>query len=208
VTAAILPLGGKDDEEAHRRAELVLYRGGLISFPTDTFYALGADPYNAGALASLYRLKGRPPEKPILLLIGEQSWAEDLWEGINPRLEALMDRFWPGPLTIVAKASSGAPALPGTGGLALRVPGNPLTCSLLTRLGRPVTGTSANPAGREAPRSAAAVDGYFPRGVDLILDGGTYQGRGESSIVEIKPEGWEIIREGAVPAFKILELLS
>ena len=205
MTARILPA---DDAEALREAARLYREGDLFAFPTDTFYALGADPFNGRAMEVLYRLKGRPTDKPVLLLVGDAALALELWEGPDPGTLKLMERFWPGPLTIIAPPSDRAPRLPGKGGLALRLPGNPWTASLARALGGPVTGTSANPAGEAPPSSAGEVESYFPRGLDLILDGGTSPGERESTIIRMASRGPEIIREGAIAASSIEEALE
>lgn len=200
-----------DDENLFQRAAACLSGGGLIAFPTDTFYALGADPYNSGAIEALYRLKGRPPGKPVLLLIADSSQAVKLWGRIDRRCRILMDRFWPGPLTIVGPRGPEAPDLPGRGGIALRVPGNQLTLNLLRYLNRPLTGTSANPCKEPPPRSAMEVAAYFgncQKFLSLVIDGGTYSGEKVSTIIEIGDTGMSLLREGAVPMASLLAALE
>ncbi len=201
----ILPI---EDETALARAVELIRAGQLIIFPTDTFYALGADPYNAAALDALYRLKGRPEDKPVLLLIADRGWAERLWEGIGEETRALMDRFWPGPLTLVALPGVGAPPLPTGRGLALRVPGNPLCRALLASAGVPLTGTSANQAGRPPARSAVEAAACFPRGVALVLDGGTYQGAEGSTLVDVTGGDPVVLREGRITREELKDALG
>ncbi len=203
MSAPIIPIGKRGRREALALAAAALRRGGVVAFPTDTFYALGVDPWNGAAVAALYGLKGRPEDKPVLLLVADPSWAGRLWGRVDPSAALLMERFWPGPLTIIAPAGPAAPGLPAGRGLALRMPGNPATLALLARAGIPLTGTSANPSGRLPARSAGEAAGYFPEGLDLVLDGGTYAGGPPSTIVECGPSGPVLVREGAVGAAEI-----
>jgi L-threonylcarbamoyladenylate synthase len=196
-----------DDHKALDRAAEHIRAGEAVIFPTDTFYALGVDPARPGALERLYRLKGRPDDKPVLLLIGEREWARRLWLMDDTRLEVLAARFWPGPLTIVAAPSASAPRLPGHG-LALRLPDHPPTLGFLRRVGVPLTGTSANPTGRPAPRTAREAADFFPGGVAVVLDGGTYHGRMASTVIRLNPGGFEVLREGLIPAQAVRRALA
>lgn len=207
----ILPSADNEKEKSFYRLSETLADGGLIAFPTDTFYALGADPFNSAAVDSLYRIKRRPTRKPVMLLISDISWAEKIWGKLDRRAIALMERFWPGPLTIVCPPGPQAPILPGSGGLALRMPGNTLTVSLLSYLNIPLTGTSANPSGKPPPRSADEVARYFsdrPKAVSFILDGGTFRGPSGSTIIGLSPEGLAIIREGLIQTCSLYEVVD
>ncbi len=204
MSAEIMPVGGPREEDAFRRAAALTAGGEAVAFPTDTCYGLGVDPSLPGAVDLLYRLKGRPAGKPVLLLIGEAGWAEKLWDNVDPVTRALMDRFWPGPLTIVAPPGPGAPRLPGAAGLALRLPGNPVTVRLLRFLGHPLTGTSANPAGLPPPASAAEAANYFGEGLTLVLDGGTSRVTGVSTMVEINGSDIRVMREGLVKVEEVM----
>ena len=174
--------------------------GGVIAYPTDTFYGLGADPGNPAAVRRIFAIKGREPGRPILLLIGDPNevlnWAAD----VPRRAEELMKRFWPGPLTLVFKAK--AEVLPeltaGSGTIGLRVPGSELTRGLLKYLGHALTGTSANISGLPGIRSAHEAARAIGERVDLVFDGGEAAGGKPSTVVDVSTDTPRVIREGAV----------
>jgi L-threonylcarbamoyladenylate synthase len=188
-------------EEAFSRCREVISKGGVIVYPTDTFYGLGVDPRNSDAVKRLFALKGRRPDQPILLLIADAgevlTWADE----VTPRAQLLMQKYWPGPLTLVFKARPNvlADLTAGTGTIGLRVPGSELTRSLLRYLGHALTGTSANISNEPSPRTAreaAAISGL----VELVLDGGECAGDKPSTIVDVRTEVPHVIREGAIPS--------
>lgn len=186
--------------EAFSRCRDVIRAGGVIAYPTDTFYGLGADPKNPAAVRKLFEIKGRPADRPILLLIKDAHDVRDWAEEVSPRAEGFMKRFWPGPLTLVFKARVGvlSELTAGTGTIGLRVPGAALSRELLRFLNSALTGTSANRSGDPSPRTAheamASVGGL----VDLILDGGETAGGKPSTVVDVSAEEPKVIRGGAV----------
>ena len=131
-------------------ARRVLKGNGIIAMPTDTFYALAANPFQEAALSRLFALKQRAPEKPVLLLTDGPAMLSQVAREIPPAATRLMARFWPGPLTIIFPGQPHLPRLitAGTGTIGVRQPCYPLTCRLITELGYPITGTSANRSGR------------------------------------------------------------
>ncbi len=169
-------------------------------YPTDTVYGLGADPSNPEAVKRIFQIKGRQPDQPILLLLKDAAdvplWAEE----VNPEAARLMDRYWPGPLTLVFKAREDVLPLltAGTATIGLRVPGNNVTRRLLAFLGIALTGTSANQSGRESPRTTQQAVAAVGDLVDLILDAGDSPGGKPSTIVDVTGRHPRIIREGAV----------
>jgi L-threonylcarbamoyladenylate synthase len=179
----------------------VISRGGVIAYPTDTFYGLGTDPKNPVAVKRLYEIKGRKADQPILLLIKKAEDVKEWAAEINPASENFMKKFWPGPLTLVFKA--GADVLreltAGTGTIGLRVPGNELTRSLLDFLGIALTGTSANVSGRPNPQTAEEAAASVGDKVDLILDGGKTAGGKPSTVVDVSTDRPRVLREGAFP---------
>jgi L-threonylcarbamoyladenylate synthase len=199
-SAKIIAIDPARPEQAFSRCRQIIASGGVIIYPTDTFYGLGADPGNKAAVQRLFLLKGRKGDQPILLLLADAS-AVDQWAAEIPaRAEALMNRFWPGPLTLVFKARSGIiPDLTAnTGTIGLRVPGNPLTRNLLQYLGCALTGTSANLSGRPEPRSAEEAAAIADL-VDAILDGGPSTGDKPSTVIDVSAGDVRVIREGAIP---------
>ena len=194
-------------DPAHREKAFSLCRdairaGGVIAYPTDTVYGLGADPKNAGAVRKLIGIKGRQADQPILLLIKDASEVGDWASEVNPAAERLMKKFWPGPLTLVFKAKPDVMAelTGGTGTIGLRVPGNALTRQLLAALGTALTGTSANISGGQSPRTAREAVEAIGGMVDMVLDGGRAEGGNPSTVVDVSTERPKVIREGAIPS--------
>jgi len=189
-------------EAAFSRCREVISSGGVIAYPTDTFYGLGADPKNPTAVKKLFSIKSRQADRPILVLLPDQAAVRDWAAEITPQAEGLMKKFWPGPLTLVFTAKKGVlPELTaGTGTIGLRIPGNPLTRQLLSYLGTALTGTSANVSGSPDPRTAEEVEASFGGEVDLILDSGSTAGGKPSTVVDVRSKRPKVIREGAIPA--------
>jgi L-threonylcarbamoyladenylate synthase len=181
-----------------------LREGGVVSFPTDTVYALAASLSHPDALDRIYELKGRASTKPLPVLLAAPSHLRDVAAGVDERLIDLADRFWPGPLTIVLPARDGMPdAATGRdsdGGrtVAVRVPAHFLAIEVIERAGGSIAATSANISGHEPACSAAEVAAHFRTGLDILLDGGIAPGGVPSTIVEIGPDGLHLIREGAI----------
>lgn len=172
--------------------------GGVIAMPTDSFYALGACAFNDSAVRRVCVIKGERGEKPILVLIADRAQLDELVSSLPPAATVLMDRFWPGPLTIVLSAS---PRLPraltaGTGTVGVRLPARPLLVGLLRATG-PLTGTSANRSGAAPARSAREVEENLGKEVDLILDGGQATATLPSTVVEARDKV-RLVREGQI----------
>ncbi len=194
-------------EVAFRRCREIVAAGGVIAFPTDTFYGLGADARNPDAVRKLYAVKGRRTDQPILVLIAEPAAAAE-WAAEIPRAATiLMQRFWPGPLTLVFKARPDVAQelTAGTGTIGLRVPGSPLTLELLRHLRTALTGTSANISGGPSPATAAEAMAAVGGAVDLVLDGGRTPGDRPSTVVDVSTGRLVIVREGVIPAEAIRE---
>jgi len=187
-------------EEAFARCRAVIRSGGVIAYPTDTFYGLGVDPRNPRAVRRLFEIKGRSEHRPILLLIPGTDEVAAWVTSIPAPARLLMERFWPGPLTLVFPARSDVlPELTGgTGSIGLRVPGSDLTRSLLRFLGGGITGTSANRTGGSAPRSADEVMDAVGDRIDLVLDGGASQATLPSTVVDAGEDPPRVLRPGAV----------
>jgi len=189
-------------DQAYSQCRDVVAKGGIIAYPTDTFYGLGADPGNPAAVRRLFEIKGRRTDQPILLLLSDAGEVNNWAAGVTPQASVLMKRFWPGPLTLVFKAKAGVlPELTaGTGTIGLRVPGNGLTLELLRSLGRVLTGTSANLSGRPSLRTAREAAEALGPLVDLVLDGGETTGGKPSTVVDVSADAPRVLREGAVPS--------
>ncbi|MCA1765658.1 MAG: threonylcarbamoyl-AMP synthase [Desulfobulbaceae bacterium] len=192
------------------RAAKVLGGGGVVAFPTETFYGLAVDPFNRDALDRLFRLKKRSPEKPVLVLIDRIASLDGLVREIPDRYRKLIERFWPGPLTLVFAGREGLPSLltDKDGTIGIRLSSHPVARRLAAAAGGAVTGTSANPSGLPAAVSASQVEEVFPAGLDYILDGGPVPGGLGSTIVGIEDAGLKLIRAGAVPREEILGAIA
>ncbi len=191
-----------DRMSAFQDAAAILQDGGLLAYPTETVYGIGADPENAGALGRLRELKGGSPDRVVLLVAGSEEamrpWVGDVPE---PALR-LMRRFWPGPLTLVFRASDRLPEAMRNdrGTVAFRISPDPVCAGLARAFGKPVVSTSANPAGREPARTADEVLGYFKQGLDAVLDGGARPGSAPSTLVDVTSPVFTLLRRGPVPA--------
>lgn len=188
-----------DAPERVGHAARVLRAGGLAVYPTETVYGLGADAFNASALARLTALKVRQRGKPISVLIGDLEMLEDLVTEISAAAAILIRRFWPGPLTLVLPArASVSPVLTGEGsGIGVRLSSHPVATALVRALGRPLTTPSANPAGMPPPTRIEAARAYFGEHVDYYLDAGPLRGQPTSTVVDVR-DGLRVLREGAI----------
>ncbi len=188
-------------EEGFNQAVSVLCGGGLVAFPTETWYGLAVDPLNDRALDRLYAVKRRPADKPILVLVESIDQLGLLAESIPEPYPILMEKFWPGPLTLVHPATGGMPArlTAGSGTIAIRCPSHPVAVELVRRFGRPITGTSANISAEHPHKTALGVAESLGGDVDVILDGGITPGRKGSTIIAFKNKMLVCIREGRIP---------
>jgi L-threonylcarbamoyladenylate synthase len=180
-------------------AAAAIVRGEIVAYPTETFYGLAVDALDEGALARLGVLKGREAEKAFPLLVSGREMLSSLCSEVSPRAERLMAQHWPGPLTLALPARPGLPAsIVADGCVAVRVSPHPLAQALVVALGRPITATSANPAGAPPSRTASEVAAYFAAPICSILDGGTTPGGRPSTLARVRGECVEILRRGAV----------
>ena len=200
----------KADSGAIRAAVACLAAGGLVAFPTETVYGLGADARNGEAVARLYAAKGRPAFNPLIAHVADLAAARGLGR-FDAAAERLAAAFWPGPLTLVLPKAAGCPvsdlALAGLDSVGLRVPAHPLAHELLTAFGAPVVAPSANRSGHVSPTSAAHVLGDLRGRIDLILDGGPCAVGVESTIVACL-ERPTLLRPGGVPREDIERVLG
>jgi L-threonylcarbamoyladenylate synthase len=198
----------QDSDETRARAAEVVAGGGLIAFRTDTFYGLGADPFNRAALARLKSLKGREDGKPILLVISDALEAER-FISISPLFDAVARKHWPGALTIVSEAKPEVPAELTAGGstIGLRLPDDEAVRAFVRACGGALTATSANPSGEPPATLAEEVARAFPVGLDLIVDGGPARGDKPSTVLDLSREHVRLIREGAVSRDELRETL-
>lgn len=189
----------KNDPSTRERARQIVEGGGVIAFRTDTFYGLGVNPLDPFALERLNELKGREG-KPILLLISRKSAAERFITDENEAFRHLAEKFWPGALTLVAKARAELPQTltAGTGTIGVRLPDDEEARALVDACGGALTATSANPAGRTPASEASEVAAYLARGLDLIIDGGSARTDQPSTVLDTSRTPALLIREGVV----------
>lgn len=201
--ARLLPLTFPPTLAVIETACQVLAGGGVLAIPTESFYALAASARQPAGLRRVHEIKGRPAGKPLLLLLAEIRHMRDLVEEIPPAALVLIERFWPGRLTLVLPASSGLSAelTAGTGTIGVRQPSLPSLIPLLEAAG-PVTGTSANRSGEPPVTTAKAVARTLGDTIDLILDGGTTGGGALSTLVDTRGP-LRLLRDGAVPRAEI-----
>jgi L-threonylcarbamoyladenylate synthase len=200
----------KADSQGIKQASQLILQGGVVAFPTETFYGLGADAGDVVALQKIFQIKGREENKPLLLLVAGRTWVQDLVKKISPAAEALIERFWPGPLTLVFEASAHLPPIltANTGKVGLRVSSHPVTQALVQAVGRAITGTSANLSGQASPSLAAQVSQALGKKVDAILDGGKTAGGLGSTVLDVSAVLPKIIRQGAISQEELAPFLE
>lgn len=197
----ILAVGGsKDQETALEAARRVLSSGGIVSFPTESFYGLAVDIRNERAIRRLFELKRREMDRPVLLLIESIERIEQWAVRVPEKALRLTERYWPGGLTLVLKASPRVKPLltANTGKIGIRLSSHPVAQALASRAGGAVTGTSANRSGQPACRTAQEVLSILGDEVALILDGGETPGGTGSTVLDIVEDPPVLLREGMV----------
>lgn len=195
--------------EARARARDLIAAGGVIAFRTDTFYGLGADPFNPGALRAIKALKGRDDGKPILVVVSDVAEAERFIAVRTRLFDVMSERHWPGALTLVVNARHDTPEelTAGSGTVGVRLPDDDEARVLVRECGGALTATSANLAGEPPARTALEVARSFPTGLDLIIDGGEARGDRPSTVLDVSGTMPRLIREGAVSRQRLQETL-
>ncbi|MFC1985100.1 L-threonylcarbamoyladenylate synthase [Chloroflexota bacterium] len=178
----------------------VLAQGGIIAYPTDTVYGLGASAGIPQAVERVYTVKERPLNMPLPLLLADVSQINKVAEAVTPIAWLLIHSFWPGALTLVLPKSSSVPDIITAGGtnVAVRIPAHPVAIALIEGLGTPIVGTSANLSGRPSPLTAEEVHSQLGDRIDLVIDGGRCSGGRESTVVDVTGETPVMLREGAI----------
>lgn len=197
-------------EEAIGKACAILKAGGLVAFPTETFYGLGADALNEKALKGVFALKRRDYAKPLLVIIAQRNQLNSLVSQVPPLAERLMDSFWPGPLTIIFKARPGlSPLLTGgTDTVGIRISSHPVARHLSLAFGLPLTATSANLTGGKNPVTAEDVCYQLAKGLDMILDAGPTAGLKGSTIIDATVSPPRIVRAGDIPVDEVMKVVE
>ena len=189
-----------DNQQTRFQAAAIIARGGVIAFRTDTFYGLGADPFNQTAVRAIRELKGREESKPILILIADVGDVDRFIAERSALFDRVCERHWPGPLTLIGNAR---PELPEeltarTGTIGIRLPDGANVRELLRACGGALTATSANVSGQPPARTAKEVKASFPTGIELIIDGGEATATEPSTVLDLSRSEPRLIREGAI----------
>ncbi|MEG1108094.1 MAG: L-threonylcarbamoyladenylate synthase [Oscillospiraceae bacterium] len=188
----------------------IIRGGGLVAVPTETVYGLAANGFDAAAVARIFEVKGRPENKPLSLMVHDETAIETLCTAVPKCAFALAKRFWPGPLTIVLKAKPGIPDIVRAGGetIGLRCPNHPKTLELLQKCALPLAAPSANPSGEKSPVTAEQVSAYFNGKIEGIIDGGVSNVGRESTIIDLSQAPYKILREGALSENEVFTALA
>ena len=195
---------------ALRKAGEIIREGGLVAFPTETVYGLGADALNAEAAAKIYAAKGRPSDNPLIVHIHDISQVYEIAEEVPDEAKAVMEKFWPGPLTIILNKKSCVPD-GTTGGLhtvAIRMPSHPIARDFIRESGRMIAAPSANTSGRPSPTRADHVLQDMDGKIDAIIDGGPVGIGLESTIVDVTEEMPMVLRPGAITVEMLRETVG
>jgi len=187
----------------------VLRKDGVMVYPTETFYGLGANGFSAAAIQKVYRLKKREPSKPLSVVISDLSMLFQITSDVPLFFRQAVSKFWPGPLTLILKASPAVPdELLGLGGtIGVRLTGHKWVRSLVRQAHFPITATSANISGEMAISHPKKARELFEGLVDLIVDGGATRGLLPSTVVDLTGKAPRLIREGAIPSARIKKYL-
>lgn len=201
----------QNTEENINQAAKIIQNGGLVAFPTETVYGLGANVYNAKAVASIFAAKGRPAFNPLISHIAEKDFLREYAE-IDSRVLALADKFWPGPLTFVLKRhehnQSIDLACAGLATVTVRMPNHPTALSLIKKSGVPIVAPSANRSQTISPTSAAHVYESLGDKVDMILDGGSCSVGVESTIIDVCGKNVVLLRAGGISLEALEDFLN
>jgi L-threonylcarbamoyladenylate synthase len=213
VRAEIVKINSdKPEPSLIRYAADQIRAGEVLGMPTDTFYGLAADPFNLRAVERVYEIKSRSRHKPLSLLIESVDQAEELAQPLSEEFYELARRFWPGPLTIIVRASSRLPlkVTANTGNVALRVPSSKIPLAVVQAAQIPITATSANLSGASECTTAEAVRDQLHNRIAIIVDGGSSPREVASTIVDLTDEEarWRVLREGAIPAQEISQFFA
>jgi L-threonylcarbamoyladenylate synthase len=198
------------DMDGIRYAAEVIRQGGLVAFPTETVYGLGANALNEAAVKNIFEAKGRPSDNPLIVHVADTSSVDELVQHIPPNAPALMDRFWPGPLTMIMNKSNIVPQIitAGLNTVAVRIPSHPVALALIREAGLPIAAPSANKSGRPSPTSAKHVIHDLSGKIDVIIDGGFTKVGLESTVLDITVTPPIILRPGFITPMQLKEVLK
>lgn len=198
------------EPNALRYAADIIAGGHVVCIPTDTFYGLAVDPFNLSAVEEIYRVKGRPENRALPILVSSIEQAIPLTRDLPAIFLTLAQKFWPGALTLLVDASNRMPlkVTGNKGRIALRWPKSRVACALIEQIGSPITGTSANISGQASCSSAEEVMKQLGGRIPLVLDSGETGATLSSTIVDLRGEEWKIVREGLVTEDEIEKALN
>ncbi len=191
-------------------AAKIIQTGGLVAFPTETVYGLGADALNPNAVLALFKAKKRPLDNPPIVHVANTNEVYKLTKQVSPKAELLMKTFWPGPLTLIFKHSRIVPKVTVTGldTIAIRMPRHNVALALIRESGRPIAAPSANLSGKPSPTSAQHVFDDLNGRIDVILDGGATDVGVESTVVDLSVDPPMILRPGGTPFEKLKDVVG
>jgi L-threonylcarbamoyladenylate synthase len=194
-----------NDDKVIQQAAEIIRMGGLVAFPTETVYGLGADAFNPIAVARIFEVKRRPYFDPLIVHVSSQDDLDRLVAEIPITARRLLEKFWPGPLTLVLKKKEAVPDLVTSGlpTVAVRMPRHPMTLRLISLSGTPLVGPSANPFGYLSPTTAEHVREQLRDQIDFVLDGGPCEVGVESTIISCAEENPRLLRAGGIPLEEI-----
>lgn len=200
----------KPEIEKLQEAADIIINTGVIGYPTETVYGLGANALSDATVEKIFDLKGREKNKPILIIASDLDQVKRMVTSFPRHAEILAKAFWPGALTMIFEAAPQlSPLLLGGGNqIGIRIPASQICLELLKLCGVPITSTSANLSGRENPITAQEVLDYFGKKLDLIIDGGRLPSRVASTVIAIENEKLKLLREGAIPFAKIQHVIG
>ncbi len=198
------------DDTAINTAARIIREGGLVAFPTETVYGLGADSFNEAALKNIYRAKNRPSDNPLILHIYEKAQAFSVCDGFPEAAERLTEAYWPGPLTVILKKKPGLPGFVSSGlnTISLRLPENTIARRLIKASGTPISAPSANSSGKPSPTRASHVLYDLGGKIDMILDGGACDYGLESTIVDFTGDVPCLLRPGSITREMITDVIG
>ena len=211
MAAELLKVSAFDpDKNVIRYAAEFIGRGRVVGVATDTFYGLAADPFNLSAIEEIYRIKGRPEDRALPILVNSIEQAITLARDVPPLFLTLAQKFWPGALTLLVDASHKLPLkiTANKGRVALRWPGSAVVSALIEQWGAPVTGTSANISGHPSCSNADDLMMQLGDRLPLILDSGETGALLSSTIVDLSDDDWHVVREGLVSEEEIERALG
>ncbi len=198
-------------EENLNKAALVIKEGGLVAFPTETVYGLGANVYNAKAVASIFAAKGRPSFNPLISHIADKDFLKE-YAATDSRVISLADKFWPGPLTFVLNRIDDNPALDltcaGLRTITVRMPAHPVALELIRKSGVPIAAPSANRSQTISPTTAQHVEESLGDKVDMIIDGGACRVGVESTIIDLTGKNAVLLRAGGITVEELEDFLG